>query len=386
MSKKQNKFKKTVCVFVAASIALLSSISALGDTADFPKSVEAKAALVMESESGRILFAQNERERLPMASTTKMMTALITLEQPQLDAQFKAEDSALRVEGSSMGLCFGDTVTLRALAAGMLLASGNDAANAAAMRIAGGIPQFAALMNERAEQLELTDTHFVNPSGLDDEEHYSTAYDLAVIAREALKNPNFRELCSSVTAKAEFGSPPTGRTLKNHNKLLKLYPGAIGVKTGFTKKAGRCLVSAAEKNGVTLICVTLGCPDDWNVHTSLLESCFDGRERRDLTKLLPQTEVTVTGGTVDRAKLGAKRHFAALTQAEFEAVTWKIYKEPFVFAPVEKGAVCGWAEFMLNGEIIGRAELTAAETAAAAKTQRGFGWFISRLFRQRVSQ
>ena len=365
-----------MCVLAAAALALPISAFAAEKSAEIPKSVEAKAAVVMDYDSGRILFAQNERERLPMASTTKIMTALITLEQPYLDRQFKVDDAALKVEGSSMGLCFGDTATLRALAAGMLLSSGNDAANAAAVRIAGGIPQFAEMMNKRAEELGLTDTHFVNPSGLYDENHYSTAYDLAVLAAEALKSTDFKSLCSSVTAKAEFGSPPAERSLKNHNKLLTLYEGAIGVKTGFTKKSGRCLVSAAERNGVTLICVTLGCPDDWNVHAKLLDSCFKDRECKNLSDKLTQTHLAVTGGTAETVSLAAEDCLAALTQAEFERAECKIYREHFAFAPVTKGSDYGWAEFWLDGEIIGRAVLKADETVAAAPKARKGLWKI----------
>ena len=200
--------------------------------------VGAKAAVVMEAQSGALLFAQEAHRRLPMASTTKIMTALLTLEQPGLDEEFTVDPDAIRVEGSSMGLREGDTVTLRALAGGMLSASGNDAAGAAAARIAGSGEAFAALMNQRARELGMEDTHFVTPSGLDAPEHYSTAYDMALLGRAALRNPELAAMAGAKRVSLFFGNPPYQRSLLNHNRLLSLYPDAIGIKTGFTKKRG----------------------------------------------------------------------------------------------------------------------------------------------------
>lgn len=378
------KMKYTFCVLIAIGIIVRWIPAEAAPTED---AVAAKAALVMEMESGRVLFSQNGEERLPMASTTKMMTALITLEQPDLDEPFVVDDSALRVEGSSMGLQFGNTVTLRALAAGMLLSSGNDAANAAAVRIAGSTSAFAAQMNERAALMGLKDTRFANPSGLDEDGHYSTAYELALIAKEALINPGFRELCSSVTAQVEFGSPPYPRTLKNHNKLLTLYKGTIGVKTGFTKKAGRCLVSAAEKNGVTLICVTLSCPDDWKVHASLYDRYFEGRANEVLTEMLPEVMIPVTGGMEKAVELVAEQQLSAvLTEEERNRIKWKIYVEPFCFSPVKEGESCGKVEFFLDGERLGSVELKAGKEIPVAQTERqgAVGFFVRLIERIRI--
>ena len=217
---------------------------------------KAKAAVVLDAATGRVLFAKNANARLPMASTTKIMSTLLTLEQDGQDEWFTVDPDAIRVEGSSMGLRAGDRVTLSALAYGMMLPSGNDAANAAAVRIAGSKEAFARMMNERAAELGMEDSHFVTPSGLDDNAHYSSAYDMALLTREALSNPRFAEICSQKSAKVCFGNPPADRWLSNHNRLLKLYPDAAGVKTGFTDAAGRCLVSYAQRGGVRLIVVT----------------------------------------------------------------------------------------------------------------------------------
>ena len=181
-----------------------------------------------------------------MASTTKIMTALLTLEQGGLDDYFQVDSDAIRVEGSSMGLQEGDSVSLRALAYGMLLASGNDGANAAAVRIAGSIPAFVERMNARAAEIGMADTRFATPSGLDDPGHYSTAYDMALLAREALQSPLFAEICAQSKAVVQYGNPPYNRWLTNHNRLLREYPGTIGVKTGFTKASGRCQIGRAH--------------------------------------------------------------------------------------------------------------------------------------------
>ena len=261
---------KKCVVWLALAAVLLgaSPLPAVAQTIPDTKgvSIAAKGAVVLDASNGRVLFAQNANGRLPMASTTKIMTALLALEQPDLDEPFVVDPTAIRVEGTSMGLKEGDTVTLRALAHGMLLPSGNDAANAAAVRIAGSKDAFAGRMNERARELGLEDTHYVTPSGLDADGHYSSAYDLAILAAYALENPDFREICCKESAKVEYGNPPYGRWLKNHNKLLGLYPYAIGVKTGYTDDAKRCLVTAAQKDGVTLVAVTLAAQDDFNTH------------------------------------------------------------------------------------------------------------------------
>ena len=236
--------------------------------------LSAKAAILIDAQTGTVIAEKNEKQRLPMASTTKIMSALLLLESGGLDTPFRVDNEAIMVEGSSMGLCEDDIVTKRALCYGMLLPSGNDAANQTAVTLAGSTEKFAEMMNQRAEKIGLKDTNFVTPSGLHNENHYSTAYDMAMLTREALRNDDFREICGTKRAKLKFGNPPYERWLVNTNKLLTMYDCCIGVKTGFTDEAGRCLVSAAEKNGVTLICVTLNASDDWNDHKKMYDYGF----------------------------------------------------------------------------------------------------------------
>ncbi|MBR1393772.1 MAG: D-alanyl-D-alanine carboxypeptidase [Ruminococcus sp.] len=279
--------------FTAPSVPVVAAV--------VPPEISARSCVVIDALSGDVLFEKNSAERLPMASTTKIMSSLIALEGGDLDTPFTVDSNAIKVEGSSMGLQEGDTVTMRALVTGMLLPSGNDAAGAAAVRIAGSVEGFVYLMNERAQAMGLTDTHFVTPSGLDDytDEHYSTAMDMAMLTRQALKNPDFAEICSKKTAQLEFGDPPYTRWLTNTNKLLSTLEGCVGVKTGFTDKAGRCLVSACERQGSTLICVTLNDQDDWSDHTRLYDYAFSLMREVPLTPELSGYKIdTVTGERV----------------------------------------------------------------------------------------
>ena len=258
----------------------------------------ADAYIVMEATTGRVLCGQNIHERLAMASTTKIIGAMMVLEQPNLDESFTVDPDAIRVEGSSMGLQEVDSVSLYALACGMLLPSGNDAANAAGVRLYGSIEGFVQAMNQRAQELGLHNTHYVTACGLDAEGHYSTAFDLAKLTRVALQNEDFAFICSQSSMKVKFGNPPYERWLQNYNRLLELYPDCIGVKTGFTDDAGRCLVSAAERDGMTLICVTLDAQDDWNLHASLYDQCFQDYSMQPLPQ--SHASVTLAGGELQQ--------------------------------------------------------------------------------------
>ena len=236
-------------------------------------SVSAKAAALYDAASNSFLYTKNADTRLPMASTTKIMTALVAIESSPLDKNVMISDMAIGTEGSSLYLKKGEIMSMSDLLMGLMLRSANDAAAAIAYEISGSIEAFADKMNEKAASIGVTDTHFTNPHGLDDENHYTTAADLAIITAEALKNDTFLEIVS--TEKCIIKNfDGEARLLTNHNKLLSLYDGAIGVKTGFTKKSGRCLVGAAERDGMRLIAVTINAPDDWNDHEALFDFGF----------------------------------------------------------------------------------------------------------------
>ena len=228
----------------------------------------AQSAVLLDGVSGRILYEKNGDEVRPMASTTKIMTGLLVCEAGELDRTVTVPDAAVGLEGSSMYLKKDETLTRRDLLYGMMLHSGNDAALTLAISVSGSEAAFVRQMNLRARALGLTQTHFANPHGLDSGENYSTALDLAHLAQAALQNAQLRAVVSTKTAVC------AGRTLTNHNKLLWRYDGCIGVKTGYTRHAGRILVSAAERDGRMLIAVTISDPDDWRDHTALLDYGF----------------------------------------------------------------------------------------------------------------
>ncbi|MBR6840596.1 MAG: D-alanyl-D-alanine carboxypeptidase, partial [Oscillospiraceae bacterium] len=229
--------------------------------------VQAEAVVVMSGDGG-VLYAKNADTRRLIASTTKLMTALVCLENTSIDDVCTAQERHCRVEGSSMYLKAGERYTVRELLLGLLLSSGNDAALALAEYTAGSEGAFVQMMNRKAQELGLRDTHFENPHGLDAKSHYSTASDLARLMLACMENGAFRSLAVQRSAEVQ------GLTLLNHNKLLTLCPGCVGGKTGYTRAAGRCLVSCCERDGMRLVCVTLSDPDDWNDHRTLYDWAY----------------------------------------------------------------------------------------------------------------
>ncbi len=271
---------RQISVLLFAAVLLTALILPLSAFAT-PVEVSARHAVMYEATTDTFLYDKNGTDRAPMASTTKIMTALVAIEDGDIDRTIMITDEDCGIEGSSIYMKAGEKLTLRELLYALLLQSANDAAVAIARVIGGSQEGFADKMNARAVSLGLTDTHFVTPHGLDDPAHYTTARDLARIAATALDNPLFRKIVSTVKYNIP-GIDGDTRVLVNHNKLLRLYKGSIGVKTGFTKKSGRCLVGAAEKEGLTLVTVTLDAPNDWNDHIRLFDRGFSMLENRCL--------------------------------------------------------------------------------------------------------
>lgn len=328
----------TVCISL-----LLNMFSVVAYT------TSAKAAVVIDGDTGEILYSQNSDVRLPMASTTKIMTALLLCELGgDLTTQIVTTREMVTVEGSSMGLQVGDTVSYHDLLYGMLLASGNDAANTTAIAIAGSVSKFVDLMNERAEKLGLKDTHFVTPSGLDADGHYTTAYELAVIAKEALSNENFAKAASAQSARLCYGNPPYNRTLTNHNKLLKSYDDIVGVKTGFTKKSGRCLVSASKKDGKFVIAVTLNDGNDWADHRMLLDLGLSLINTRSFSPETGKIDIDTANGN----KLSAIIPSVTINTTENSVITYKIFVPAFLYEPICTGTQIGSVRYYCNGSIV----------------------------------
>lgn len=333
--------KRCICLCLCAFIFInLFTVSAYNTSA--------KAAVVIDGYTGEVLYSQNSDSRLPMASTTKIMTALLLCEiGGDLTKEIVTTREMVTVEGSSMGLQIGDRVSFKDLLYGMMLASGNDAANTSAIAIAGSVPEFVKLMNARAKELGLVNTNFVTPSGLDADGHYTTAYELAIIAKEALKNPQFAAAAASKTARLCYGNPPYNRTLTNHNKLLKMYDDIVGVKTGFTKKSGRCLVSAAKKDGKFVIAVTLNDGNDWQDHRMLLDLGMSLVECKVFAPIKNEIELDVTNGK----KIVLFVPSVQINVTEKSKVNYLIELPHFLYPPINNDSDLGKVKYFCNDTV-----------------------------------
>lgn len=333
--------------------------------------ISAKACALYIPETCEFIFEKSADVRMPMASTTKIMTALVAVESADLSEQVEIDERSVNIEGSSAYLRVGDLLTMEELIYALLLQSANDAAVAIANHVAGSVSDFADLMNERARELSLTDTHFTNPHGLDDEEHYTTARELSVIAAEALSNEALR--CAFQTYKRTFRYGERVRTYVNHNKLLSLYEDAIGVKTGFTKRSGRCLVGAAEREGLTLIAVTLNAPSDWHDHMAmfdygyeLYEKCYLAREGEY------EYERFVFNSVGGRVRISNRDELSIVRKKSDGKIEASVKLPEFVYAPIGKDDVLGKVIFTCEGEYIGEVNLYAEKEISLEKRESLF--------------
>ena len=328
--------------------------------------ISAKSAILICADSGSVVFSKNEFEPLPMASTTKIMTSILTLENMEAfgNKEIEITDEMVRVEGTSMGLASGDTVNLEALVQGMMMVSGNDAANAAAIAVAGSTEAFIDKMNEKAKLIGMKDTEFRTPSGLDKDDHHSTAYDMAVLGAYAMENENFAKTVSQKSMKIHFINPNKYVTMKNHNKLLRLYDGCTGIKTGFTKAAGRCLVSCAQKNGAKLICVTLNAPNDWDDHTKLFNYGFDNVATKTFNDSDYFVDIPVKSEEINQIRGKGNSIFEVCVKKEDENKIRREIEIPSVCAlPIEKGQILGNVVYYMEDNIIGKNPIVAVDSA-----------------------
>lgn len=360
-------------LFLLAFIIEAFPASSYADEATF--SPTARAAALYQPDTGVFLYEKNSRERLKMASTTKIMTALIAIESTPLDTLLTVPPEAAGTEGSSLYLSVGDTGTLRDFLYALMLASANDAAVTIATCLAGSVDAFAGIMNRRAKDMGLLDTHFENPHGLDAEEHYTTARDLAVLTAEAMNEPRFCELVSTEKKTIYLNGGETVRHLSNHNRLLRSMKEACGVKTGFTKASGRCLVSAAERDGVRVIAVTLDCPDDWREHTALLQGGLSSFEYTTLAKRKSIAfRFSVLGGTDSTLIASNPADIYAVIPKNADIET-RFDTMQYLTAPIKKGDVVGKVSFYLDGKLIAESPLTAEATIDILKPKKHFFFF-----------
>lgn len=328
--------------------------------------ISAKKAILMDASSGRILYEKQAEERSLIASTTKIMTALLVCERCNLADRVRIPRDAVGIEGSSMYLQEGEILSVQDLLYGLMLHSGNDAAVALAIYCAGTESDFVTMMNDKAEDLGLHNTRYANPNGLDHDANFSTAHDLAKLTAYAMENEAFYHTvsCKTVTV--------GNRSLRNHNKLLFRYDGAVGVKTGYTKAAGRILVSAAERDGRRLIAVTITDPNDWDDHAALLDYGFS---RYHSAELISENSklgtVPVVGGVGKHVAVAAAESFI-FPMAENEAYAVDLQIPEFVFAPVEAGDYAGTASVRIGNAVVGTVPLYYLEHVSRTEPVKGF--------------
>lgn len=381
--------KRIACLLLALLFALPCIVIPVEATAPMaePPSVSAQSAVLIEADSAEVAFSKSADFPLPMASTTKIMTALVALELADPATEITVGAESVGIEGSSIYLTEGETLTLEQLLYALLLESANDAATAIAIGLSGSVEAFAAEMNRKATSLGLRQTHFTNPHGLDHSEHFTTAYELALIARAAMQNPLFCQIVATRKTTVPHAATGGSRLLVNHNKLLRLYDGCIGVKTGFTKKSGRCLVSAAERDGVRLIAVTLHAPDDWNDHEKLLDYGFS----RYKSVLLCAadgilTSLPIVGGAQDCVTVCNEGELRVTLPATHGHVTQVLELPRFAYAPTKNGDILGKAVFYCDvdgdgtRETVGEVPLIACASVKRHAPQKSFWqWLLGLL-------
>ncbi len=346
----------------------------------FSADISASSAVVIDAESKEIIYEKNAFEKRSMASTTKIMTSILAVESGRMGDEITVSASAL-TEGSSIGLKAGYVLTLEDLVYGMMLESGNDAANVCALHLGGTFEGFASMMNEKAKETGMTDTNFVTASGLDDKKHYSTAYDMALLGAYSIKNPVFREICSDKSHRISFIKPEMTVTFSNHNKLLDYCEGVFGIKTGFTKKSGRCLVSSCERDGATLVCVTLNAGDDWNDHQKLYDLSF-AELNKSTVRFSKLSEVNVYGGNQAKAEIYCDEYVYHFK--ENEELTEQIILPGIIYAPIKKNEIIGKANYYSGKNLVHTAFIYSKDEIPSSeetyKPKRSFFDLIKSLF------
>lgn len=311
------------------------------------------------------------------------MTALIVCEICKLDDIVEITDEMIAVEGSSIGLQVGDKISYECLLYGLMLESGNDAALAIAVSISGSQKSFADLMNKRANKIGMKNTNFVTPNGLDDEFHYTTAYDMALLGAVAMNNKLFESVVGTKTYKAVYNFGETFRTYYNHNRLLSVLDGAEGIKTGFTKKSGRCLVSSCKRNGMRLIAVTLNDGNDWNDHKALYDYGFKQYEKIELPTI--NKYVKVVGGIEKEIKVESKPINIYFYDGLCSLIDAKVYIPKFIYAPVVAGATLGFVEYTYNSEVIATVDIIAFESSDKKITDTSKSTRFINIFKYMIS-
>ena len=371
-------FNRTYLVIFVAIILFLS-FQPKSEAAEIPD-ISAKAAILMDESSGRVLLAKDVHQRMPQASLTKIMTALLVVEHGDLDKQVVVSKHAEETGESSIWLEEGEVLSRNDLLYGLMLASANDAAVALAESVAGSEELFVRQMNNRARELNLSDTHFANPHGLDAEGHYSSAFDLASLAREGMKNPLFRDVIDTKEMNLPWPGHSWERALFNKNKLITRYQGARGVKTGYTRTAGCCLVGAAQRGDLKLISVVMNSSDIYSDTEKLLDYGFNNYEMVAVAEKDKVNGVNVKDGTSKSVVVKLEKDpTVAVLPTEKSQISFKTEIAEEVQAPVEKGDVLGKVKVILNGQEIDQINYIAQESVPKKPPfwMAIINWFIS---------
>ena len=366
----ENKRFLFFCVFALLVLIISNCFNFNGPKTAVAEESFAKAMVLIEKNSGRVLNEKNKDEKLPMASTTKIMTALIACQNTtDFNQIVNINDAAVGIEGSSMYLKKGEKLSVKDLLFGLMLPSGNDAAMALAYHIGGSEENFVKMMNQKAKELNLKNTHFVNPHGLDAQGHYTSAYDLALISAEAMKNDMFRGIVATKNATIPGSDEFQPRYLHNKNRCFKFLDGCTGVKTGFTDNAGRCFVCSAERDGMELIAVVLNCQPMFEECARLIENGF---EKYKMYCLIDEycigDEIKVLDGEKDFVKTITKSKFSyPLTEEEYLQVNIVRNQPEFLEAEVEKDKVIGCLEIYLGKDLLNKQEIYTLEKIKSIK-------------------
>lgn len=322
--------------------------------------IAAKSAIVIDVNSGAIIYEKNAYEKRPMASTTKIMTALLALENGSLGDTVTITSEMLEYDeagSTKLGLSIGDTITMHDLIVTMMLLSGNDAAQSVAVYLGGSLDGFASMMNEKAAELGMLDSHFITPSGLDDENHYSTAYDMALLGMAAAKTPGFLDFTSMSRCQIFYGNPPQPRWLSTHNYILEGQPkqiiGCDGMKTGYTDAAGYCLVSHVKRDGIELVCVTLGGPDYWSDQQVLLNYALSTYVKVTVTPDVGMNTIVLIGGTEQEVgiEVVGSTEFC-VPRDKTNGITKRVNLSKFEYAPVTQGQVVGSVQYLYGNYVL----------------------------------
>ena len=327
----------------------------------------------------KVIASADMNRRLSMASTTKIMTALIACEICDFSKELVVTEKMIAVEGSSIGLQVGDKISYECLLYGLMLESGNDAALCIAVGISGSQESFAALMNEKAKQIGMKNSNFVTANGLDNENHYSTAYDMAILGGVCMNNETLAKIVGTKQYKAVYNNGETLRTYFNHNRLLSSLDGAEGIKTGFTKKSGRCLVTSCKRNGVRLIAVTLNDGNDWKDHRDLYDYGFKQYQQVTLPKV--NKYIGITGGKKKEIKGESGDKQIYFYDGLYSYIKQKIYIPKFLYAPIKKGDKIGYIEYVYNDAVIATADIKALESTKAISNKIKKPKFFEKLFK-----